>query len=155
MSCSLGSWILEVGARLLQLDCTSSPLESVPYPFFRKLMRQASALGTCDDQLCGIFIPSNPGSNHLRASSSQLLLSNNNDMLRLILMGFEHPEQNLARGNWLANCGLQPSPDVNTFKHPVLRLGPHSSVRDLLTEQLSFSCGSAPENMAIQSTRYP
>ncbi|KAL6033898.1 hypothetical protein STEG23_034691, partial [Scotinomys teguina] len=28
----LGSWILEVGARLPRLDCTSSSLESVPCP---------------------------------------------------------------------------------------------------------------------------
>ncbi|KAL6088443.1 hypothetical protein STEG23_031404, partial [Scotinomys teguina] len=30
---SLGSWILEVGARPSWLDCTSSSLESVPCPF--------------------------------------------------------------------------------------------------------------------------
>ncbi|KAL6087536.1 hypothetical protein STEG23_025252 [Scotinomys teguina] len=30
----LGSWILDVGARLPPLDCTSSLLDSVPYPFF-------------------------------------------------------------------------------------------------------------------------
>lgn len=24
-------------------------------------------------------------------------------------MGFEHPEQRLARGSWLVNCGLQSS----------------------------------------------
>ncbi|KAL6033841.1 hypothetical protein STEG23_033613, partial [Scotinomys teguina] len=35
--CALGSWILQVGARLLPLDCTSSPLDSVPYPFLLKL----------------------------------------------------------------------------------------------------------------------
>ncbi|KAL6038338.1 hypothetical protein STEG23_029286, partial [Scotinomys teguina] len=29
---SLDSWILEVGARLPRLDCTSSSLESVPCP---------------------------------------------------------------------------------------------------------------------------
>lgn len=47
-----------------------------------------------------------------KAGSSQLLLSNNDDMLRLIRWALNTlSRERLAKGNWLANCGLQSSPD--------------------------------------------